>query len=55
MSKIAFEMRSKMNDMSAKEFEDMMGLSKAAFLAYLDEMAAGEARCVAKIANSVRP
>lgn len=49
MSKIAFEMRSRMNDMSGEKFEDMMGLSKAAFLAYLDEMAAGEACCVTRL------
>lgn len=51
MSKISFEMRSKMDDMSEIDFEDMMGLSKAAFLDYLDEAAAGEARCVARLGD----
>jgi hypothetical protein len=48
MSKISFDMRSKMDDMSEIDFENMMGLSKVAFLEYLDEAAVGEARCVAR-------
>ncbi len=48
MSKISFDMRSKMGDMSEIDFENMMGLSKAAFLDYLDKAAAGEARCAAR-------
>lgn len=48
MSKIAFELRSKMDDMSELEFEDMMGLTKAAFLDHLDEAAVGEDRCTAR-------
>jgi hypothetical protein len=49
MSKISFEMRSKMDGMSDVEFKEMMGLSKAAFLEYLDEAAAGESRCAARL------
>jgi hypothetical protein len=49
MSKMAQELRSRMNDMSDEEFEDMLGLSKHAFLEHLDEMAVAEARCVANV------
>ena len=48
MSNISFDMRSKMGDMSEIDFENMMGLSKATFLEYLDEAAVGEARCAAR-------
>ena len=48
MSRIAQEMRSRMDGMSETEFSDMMGLSKAAFLDHLAEAAADEARCVAR-------
>lgn len=43
MSKIAFEMRDRMDGMSEAEFETSMGLSKAAFRNYLDKTAAEEA------------
>lgn len=49
MSKIAFEMRDQMDSMSEAEFENTMGLSKAAFVEYLDEAAAGEERCRAHV------
>ena len=49
MSKIAFEMRDQMDSMSEAEFEHAMGLSKAAFIKYLDEAAAGEERCRAYV------
>lgn len=49
MSRIAFEMRDQMDGMSETEFEDAMGLSKAAFLDYLEEAAAGEERCKADL------
>ncbi len=43
MSRIAFEMRDEMDAMSEEQFEDTMGLSKSAFLGYLDEASADEA------------
>ncbi|SNS22577.1 hypothetical protein [Antarctobacter heliothermus] len=49
MSRIAFEMRDEMDAMSEEQFEDAMGLSKAAFLEYLDEASAAEARCEARL------
>ena len=49
MSKIAFEMRDQMGSMSDAEFENAMGLTKAAFLEYLDQAAAAEKRCLAEV------
>lgn len=49
MSKIALEMRDEMDGMSEKKFEDTMGLSKAAFLEYLNEASADEVRCAARL------
>lgn len=49
MSRIAFEMRDQMDDMSETEFEKVMGLSKAAFLEYLEEAAIEEEMCKAKV------
>ena len=51
MSKIAFEMRDQMDSFSETEFETAMGLSKAAFLDYLDKAAAGEVRCQANVGD----
>lgn len=49
MSKIAFEMREQMDGMSDAEFENGTGISKADFLAYLDQAAAGERKCRADV------
>jgi len=49
MSKIASEMRDQMGNMSEAEFETAMGLSKAAFLDYLEGAAAEETRCRAQL------
>ena len=49
MSKKAFEMRDQMDDMSEAEFHVAMGLSKAAFLQYLEGAAAAEDRCRAEV------
>lgn len=52
MSKIAFEMRDQMGGMSETEFEDAMGLSKADFLAYLDDAEMAEQRCTADVGKA---
>ena len=44
MSRIAFEMRDQMDEMSEAEFENDMGLTKAAFRDYLTAAAEGEDR-----------
>jgi len=49
MSKIAFAMRDQMDSMSDTEFENAMGLSKAAFLEYLVQAVTGEKRCLADV------
>jgi len=49
MSKIAFEMRDEMDCMSEEQFEDTMGLSKTAFIEYLDDASADEIRCAARL------
>lgn len=46
MSKIAFEMRSKMGSMSDADFENQMNLTKSAFLEYLDDANKQEERCI---------
>lgn len=46
MSKIALALLSKMDDMSDREFEDMLGLSKPDFLDHMNDMADIEARCL---------
>lgn len=48
MSKIAYETKAQMESMTEAEFQDRMNLSKAAFLTYLENAEAGEARCVAR-------
>ena len=48
MSRIAFEMRDQMDDMSETDFEDTMGLSKAAFRDYLRAAADQEDKCLAQ-------
>jgi len=54
MSRIAFEMRDQMDTMSEEQFEDAMGLSKSAFLKYLDDASADEVRCAASVRPSFR-
>ena len=48
MSRIAFEMRDQMDDMSEDEFEDSMGLTKTAFRDYLETAAVLEDGCLAQ-------
>ncbi len=52
MSKMAFALKSRMHEMSDREFEDQLGLSKTEFLEHLDEMAAIEASCIAELGAS---
>ncbi|WP_302622764.1 deiodinase-like protein [Sulfitobacter sp. SK011] len=48
MSRIAFEMRDQMDDMSEADFEDTMGLSKSEFRDYLRSAADQEDKCLAQ-------
>lgn len=48
MSRIAFEMRDQMDDMSEADFKDTMGLSKSEFRDYLRTAADQEDNCLAQ-------
>jgi len=48
MSRIAFEMRDQMDDMSEADFKDTMGLSKSEFRDYLRTAADQEDKCLAQ-------
>lgn len=48
MSKLSLALISQMNDMSDRQFRDMLGLSKSAFLDHVNEMADCEAQCEAE-------
>jgi hypothetical protein len=48
MSKLSLALISQMDEMSEREFRDMLGLSKSAFLDHVKEMADFEAQCAAE-------